>query len=169
MFWVLLGFQDSSYAVATGNYKNTLAIFWVVAVQFASCDHYPYDSCNLFQVKSEQIITNFLGLCSHESVLFFVLWIKSHRGGFEYKMSFKFLSFSLSLWVILSSFSSSCSVTTWQSFDFYMCAAQTPTAEHARVLSLSSILRFHPVDEFTADAGALQSVQGRLVALRDPH
>lgn len=89
---------------------------------------------------------------------FFVLWIKRHLGGFEYQTSFKFLSFSLSLWVILSSFPSSCSVTTWQSFDFYMHAAQTPTVEHVRVLSLSPIPRFHPVDEFTADAGALQSV-----------
>lgn len=110
-------------------------------MQFASCDHYPYDQCNLFQVKSEQIITNLLGLCSHESVLVFLcIMDKKTPGGFEYKMSFEFLSFSLSLWVILSSFSSSCSVTTWQSFDFYMRAAQTPTAKHVRVLSLSRSL-----------------------------
>lgn len=66
-------------------------------------------------------------LCMKVSLSFFVLNIRRLSNSFlSLPLSF---SLSFSLWVILSIFPSSCSVTTWHGFDFYTRAAQTPTAE----------------------------------------
>lgn len=85
-------------------------------------------------------------LCMKVCLSFFVLNIRRLLNSFlSLPLSF---SLSFSLWVILSIFPSSCSVTTWHGFDFYAHAAQTPTAEcvYVCVLNLSLIPRFHPVD-----------------------